>query len=196
MPPLDAPPLLCPTLPPGAPSPPAPPMPPVVAPPWPAVAPPSPPGAPALPATPPAGAPPPPPAPPLPPPTGANCQEFRLNRRAVPVPVNLRYTSFTPVAPVTSQDEVVQVCQSPVPATAQVPTSVPVALPSRSSMFPPLAPLATRALKLRAPMLPKSTPRTRNQSPLLISVTFIPPSLHVSVSMPLCALKVSPSTRE
>jgi len=43
------------------------------------------------------------------------------------------------VAPATGQVTVVQVCQPPVPGTVQVPTTVPLALPRRSSIRPPAA---------------------------------------------------------
>ncbi len=64
-----------------------------------------------------------------------------------------------PVAPEIGQVTVVQVCQPPVPPTVQVPTRVPVALPSRTSIRPPLVPEATRAVNDEAP-LPKATPLT------------------------------------
>ena len=98
------------------------------------------------------------------------------------------------MAPLTLQDTVVQVCQPPVPGTAQVPINVPVGLPSRSWMLPPLAPLATRASKPVAPV-PKSTPTTRVQSPLSMNDTLRPPSLHASVSMPCPRFMVSASIR-
>ena len=64
-----------------------------------------------------------------------------------------------PVAPVTGQETVVQVCQPPVTGTVHVPTSAPLT-PSRcSSMRPPLLAEATRALNEVAP-LPKATPFT------------------------------------
>ena len=94
--------------------------------------------------------------PPLPP--AANCHQLTLNRKPLP-PANRRYRSWVPVAPLTGQETVVQVCQPPVPGTVQVPTSVPLTLSRRSSMRPPLVAEATRALNDAAPA-PKATPLT------------------------------------
>jgi hypothetical protein len=58
---------------------------------------------------------------------GVNFHQLKLNRSPLP-PVNLRNRSCTPVAPLTVQDSVVQVCAPPVLATAHVPISVPIKL--------------------------------------------------------------------
>lgn len=84
-----------------------------------------------------------------------NFHQLKLNRSPLP-PVNLKNKSWSPVAPLTVQDLVAQVCAPPVAETAQVPTSVPVALSRRSSMLPPLDAEATLASKDTAPV-PKST---------------------------------------
>src|SRR6185436_266001 len=129
---------------------------------------------------------------PAPGPTALNLHQLMLNRDPPP-PVNTRYRSCTPVAPLTLHDTVVHVCQPPVPGTAQVPINVPVGLPSRSWMLPPLVALATRASKREAPA-PKSTPTTRVQSPFSMNETLRPPSLEASVSMPCPRFMVSAST--
>src|SRR5688572_7724829 len=90
-----------------------------------------------------------------------NLHQLRLKRNPLP-PLKTRYRSCTPVAPLTLHETVVHACQPPVPGTAQVPISVPVGLPSRSWMLPPLVALATRASKRVAPA-PKPTPTTRVQ---------------------------------
>src|SRR5205085_756571 len=59
-----------------------------------------------------------------PPPEALNFHQLKLNRKPLP-PVNLRYKSCIPVALLTVQVFVTQVCQPPVPGTAQVPKSVP-----------------------------------------------------------------------
>lgn len=64
-----------------------------------------------------------------------------------------------PVAPLTAQVVVAQVCQPPVPPTVQVPTTGPLALSSRTSIRPPLVAEATRAVNEVAPP-PKATPLT------------------------------------
>ena len=89
---------------------------------------------------------------------GVNFHQLNLNRSPLP-PVNFRNRSCFPVAPLTVQDWVAQVCAPPVPEIAQVPTSVPVALSRRSSMLPPLDAAATLAAKDTAPV-PKSTEPT------------------------------------
>jgi hypothetical protein len=91
-------------------------------------------------------------------PPPANCHQLTLNSEPPP-PVKRRYRSCVPVAPLTGQVTVVQVCQPPVPGTAQVPTTVPLTLPRRSSMVPPDAADATRAENDVAPP-PKATPLT------------------------------------
>ena len=50
-----------------------------------------------------------------------------------------------PGTPLTALVLVTQVCQPPVPGTAQVPTSVPLVLSRWISMFPPLVADATLA---------------------------------------------------
>ena len=87
-----------------------------------------------------------------------NFHQWKLNKRPF-APVNLRYKSWTPFAPVTLQVADDQVCHPPVLDTAHVPTTEPVKASRWSSMFPPLPPEATRASKDVAP-LPKSTPFT------------------------------------
>lgn len=87
-----------------------------------------------------------------------NCHQFMLNRKS-PEPVNRKYRSWVPVAPVTGQETLVQLCQPPVLGTAQVPSSVPFTPPTRSSIFPPFPSEATLAVKDEAPV-PKATPVT------------------------------------
>lgn len=67
--------------------------------------------------------------------------------------------SWVPVAPLTGQVTVVHVCQPPVPPTAQVPTTAPVGLPSRTSIRPPAVAEATRAVNEPAPV-PNAAPLT------------------------------------
>src|SRR5436305_10305294 len=128
-----------------------------------------------------------------PPPPPVNCHQFTLNSEPLP-PVKRRYRSWVPVAPLTGQETVVQVCQPPVPATVQVPTVGPVLLSRCSSIRPPLVADATRALKDAAPE-PKATPLTLIQSPFSICETFNPPSLDVCVSTPDSNAIVSASCR-
>src|ERR687898_2017129 len=80
--------------------------------------------------------------------------------------------------PVTLPGIVRQLCQPPVLATAKLPTGAAVRLSSRTStspLTPAPAPEATRALKVRAGVVPKSTFRYSAQSPLAIQPMFCPP---------------------
>jgi len=95
---------------------------------------------------------------PPPPPEPVNCHQLTLNSVPLP-PAKRRYRSCVPVAPLTGQVTVVQVCQPPVPGTVQVPTTVPPVPSSRSSMRPPDVAEATRAVNEVAPA-PKATPFT------------------------------------
>jgi hypothetical protein len=85
-----------------------------------------------------------------------------------------------PLAPLMGQVFVTHVWAPPVLETAQVPTSVPVWLSSRTSMFPPLPADATLTSSEVAPEA-KSTPLILMKSPFSMAVTSMPPSLHVSV---------------
>ena len=67
--------------------------------------------------------------------------------------------------------------------TEQVPIRVPVVLSRRIWMEPPVTVPATRALKDEAP-LPKSRFRTWIHEPLVVPVTFIPPSEQTCVWIP------------
>ena len=108
--------------------------------------------------------------------------EAKLKRNPVP-PVNVKYTSCTPVAPDMVQVLFCHVCHPPVPATAHVPMIAPVGLPRRITMLPPLVALATRAEKPVAPV-PKLTPFTSIQSLFSMLATLRPPSEHASVAIP------------
>src|SRR3569833_212200 len=89
-----------------------------------------------------------------------NCHQLNLNRSPLP-PVKRKTRSWVPVAPVTGHVTLAHDCQPPVALTAQVPTSVPVGLPMRSSMLPPAEVAeATRAVKDVGPAVPKATPLT------------------------------------
>src|SRR6185295_6249871 len=60
-----------------------------------------------------------------------NLHQLKLNSASFP-PVNFKYKSCTPAAPLTPQDTVVQLCAAPVFVTAQVPTKLPSSASSRS----------------------------------------------------------------
>ena len=85
-----------------------------------------------------------------------NRHQLKLNRAPVPDPVNFKKRSCVPVVLVMVQDLVTHVCAPPVPATAQVPITVPVRLSICNSMLPPLVLEATRASNDVAPV-PKAT---------------------------------------
>jgi hypothetical protein len=94
------------------------------------------------------------------------CQKLKLNIEppasapsAGLVPVNTKYKSWTPMAPVTGAVRVAHACAPPVLLTGTVPATVPVTRSRCSSMFPPFPSEATLALKDVAPA-PKSTPST------------------------------------
>jgi hypothetical protein len=55
-----------------------------------------------------------------------NRHQLKLNSDDPLPPVNLKNRSWMPVAPLTVQLFVIQVCAPPVPETAQVPSSVPL----------------------------------------------------------------------
>jgi hypothetical protein len=88
-----------------------------------------------------------------------NCHQSMLNKLSPALPVKRRNKSCVPVAPLIGHVTVAQVDQLPVPATVQVPTSVPVALPRRTSILPPELAEETRAEKDWAPLVPNATPR-------------------------------------
>lgn len=111
-----------------------------------------------------------------------NTYHSKLNRVPLP-PVNTRYTSCKPLAPVTGHETLCQVEAPPVLGTKQVPTMVPVALSRRTWIAPPVTVPATLAVKDTAP-LPKSRLRTWIQSPFSMFVTAIPPSEQVVVCIP------------
>src|SRR6266508_6778319 len=88
-----------------------------------------------------------------------NWNQFTLTKSAAVLPVKVRYSRCTPVAPPAGTVTLVQLCQPPVGLTVTVATTGPVGLSRRYRMVPPvLAPDAIRVSTRVGGAAPKSTP--------------------------------------